>query len=306
MKRRDVTRNGARMFALFAMMLARAALAQAPKPPVTGEPETVYSDAQRQKDISASRWIVDSLLRPSFSIDNVYARWKLPVCPHVYGLRPVAAWLIEHRIRAVAAMVGAPLDRDDPCVPNIGIVFTPDPQASLNSIADRAPLLIEGGNQKLMVRYPVQAWYASFAVSNNGHRIIDIPWEMMTPPLDGPPTMLAVDSTRLSTGVHAEMATATVLVDSKAATGKTTGELADYLAMMVLGQAGQYGKCLETASITNLMLDCGPENTTHALSHIDIALLKGLYQMPLEPELLQKPRLLAIVRRTLEADDAAK
>jgi hypothetical protein len=288
--------------ALAFSLLAGTALAQTPKPPVSGEPETVYSQAQRQKDVSAARWIVDDLLRQSFSIDNVYARWKLPVCPHVYGLRPLAAWQIEQRIRAVAAMVGAPLDRDDPCIPNIGIVFTPDPQASLNSIANKAPMLVQGGNQRLTVRYPVQAWYASFAVSNNGHRMIDIPWELMTPPLDGPPSMLAVDSTRLSTGIHSEMAAATVLVDSKAVTGRTTAELADYLAMMVLGQAGQYGKCMDTASITNLMLDCGPDNTIHALSHIDIALLKGLYQMPLEPELLQKPRLLAIVRRLLEAD----
>ena len=276
------------------------------QPQELGDPETVYSDAQRQIDLDHSRRVVETMLAPSFSIDGQYARWKQPVCPHVYGLTPVAAYVVERRIRDVAAQVGAPVDRRDPCIPNIGIIFSAQPQASLTSIATARPFLVQGGSQKPEVRYPVQAWYASFAVSNNGHRIIDIPWEMMTPPLDGPPTMLAVDSTRLSTGVHAEMAAATVLVDSKAATGKTTGELADYLAMMVLGQAGQYGKCLETASITNLMLDCGPENTTHALSHIDIALLKGLYQMPLEPELLQKPRLLAIVRRTLEADDAAK
>src|SRR6185312_10274263 len=89
----------AKALALVLLLLgADVAWAQTPALPVTGEPETVYSEAQRQKDISASRWIVDSLLRPSFSIDNVYARWKLPVCPHVYGLRPVAAWLIEHRI----------------------------------------------------------------------------------------------------------------------------------------------------------------------------------------------------------------
>lgn len=165
-------KSAALMFLLLGMGTAWAQPAPAP-----GEPETIYSQAQRQKDISASRWIVDSLLRPSFSIDNVYARWKLPICPHVYGLRPVAAWQIERRIRAVAEMVGAPLDRDDPCAPNIGIVFTPDPQASLNSIAGKAPLLVQGGNQRLTVRYPVQAWYASFAVSNNGHRMIDIPWD---------------------------------------------------------------------------------------------------------------------------------
>jgi hypothetical protein len=89
-------------------------------------------------------------------------------------------------------------------------------------------------------------------------------------------------------------------VDTKAVTGKTLGELADYLALMTLSQTGQYGECLDTASISNLMLNCGPENTPHAVSHIDIALLTGLYQMPLSPQKLQKARLLGIIRRSLE------
>ncbi len=286
-------------------LLAGAALAQTPKPPVTGEPETIYTEAQRQKDVSAARWIVDNLLRQSFSLDGEYARWKLPVCPHVYGLRPLAAWQIEHRIKEVAAMVGAPVDHGDPCIPNIGIIFTADPQASLNSIADKAPLLIQGGNQRLTVKYPVQAWYATF-ISNGGARMIDIPWEMVTPPLDGPPRLRVSGADgRLSTGITAEMAAATVLVNSQAVTGKTVGEMADYLAMMTLMQAGQYGQCLDTASISNLMLDCGADNMAHGMTRIDFTLLTGLYQVPQAPELLQKPRLLNIIRRSLEADAPA-
>ena len=294
------------VLAFLVAALPCAAAAQAPPPIVQGAPETVYSEAQRQKDISAARWIVDNILRQSFSLDGQYARWTQPICPHVYGLTPVAAWQIEHRIKEIAQQIGAPVDRNDPCVTNIGIVFTNDQQATLRSIADKAPLLIQGGNQRLTVKAPVQAWYATF-VSNGVDRYVDIPWEMMTPPLDGPPQIRVsgAEANRLATGLDTEMAAATVLIDTKAVTGKTVGELADYLALMTLSQTGQYGECLETASIANLMMNCAPEDKAQGLSHVDIALLTGLYQVPRSPQLLQKSRLMGIIRRSLEGSAAA-
>jgi len=137
-------------------ILSSAAEAQTPLPLAQGVVETIYSDAQRQKDLTASQQTVETMLAPSFSIDGQYARWKQPVCPHVYGLTQVAAWQIEHRIREVAAQVGAPVDRADSCIPNIGIIFTVQPQASLLSIADKRPFLLQGGSQKLIVRYPAR------------------------------------------------------------------------------------------------------------------------------------------------------
>lgn len=290
--------------AALTFLAAGAALAQPAPPPAPGEPETVYTEAQRQKDLSAARWVVEETLRPSFSLDGQYARWKQPICPQVHGLRPVAAWQIEHRIREVAAMVGAPVDREDPCIPNIGIFFTEDPQASLMSVADKAPMLIEGGNQKLTVKYPVQAWYTTFLVGGASGKTIDIPWEMVTPPLDGPPFVRTISAgSVLNTGFTAEMAAALVLVDSKAVTGMSVGELADYLALTTLAQSGQYGECMEAASITNLMLQkCPTENRPRGLSHVDIALLNALYAVPDAPEALQKQRIVGAIRRELEKD----
>lgn len=281
----------------FLLLAAGAASAQVQ---LTTPPETIYSDAQRQVDLDHSRRMVETMLAPSFSIDDQYARWKRPVCPHVYGLTPVAAWQVEHRIREVAAMVGAPLDHSDPCIANIGIFFTAEPQASLLSIASAQPYLIEGGSQKLTVRYPVEAWYATFRVDYNGFKNIDIPWDKITPPLDDPPHIAANDS-RLHTGLTAEMGAATVLVDSKAVTGMTLGELGDYLALMTLAQASQYGTCQPMPTISNLMLKgCPREDTPHTLSHVDIALLTALYQVPDIPELLQKQRIVGAMRRSLE------
>ena len=74
---------------------------------IDAPPETIYSDAQRAIDLDHSRRVVETLLAPSFSVDDQYARWKRPVCPRVYGLTPVAAWQLEHRIKEIAHQVGA-------------------------------------------------------------------------------------------------------------------------------------------------------------------------------------------------------
>jgi hypothetical protein len=276
--------------------------------PAQGAVETIYSDAQRQRDLTASRQMVETMLAPSFSVENQYARWKRPVCPHVYGLTPLAAWQVEHRIREVADQVGAPVDRADSCIPNIGIIFTVQPQASLLSIADKRPFLLQGGSQKLSVRYPVEAWYATFRVDYDGFRDIDLPWDVTDPWREGcssngcdVPQVRGNDS-KLHTGLTVEMGAATVLVDSKAVTGMTLGEMGDYLALMTLAQASQFGACQPMPTIANLMLgDCGAQDTPHGLSHVDIALLTALYEVPDSPELLQKQRIVGAMRRSLEA-----
>jgi hypothetical protein len=286
---------------LLLLLATGSAWAQELPPLLQGAPETIYSDAQREIDLDHSRRVVETMLAPSFSIDDQYARWKRPVCPHVYGLTPVAAWQIEHRIKEVAAMVGAPVDRNDPCIPNIGIIFTAQPQVSLMSIANTQPYLVQGGSQKLAVRYPVEAWYATFKVDYDGFKNIDIPWEKITPPLDEPPHV-AANTSRLHTGQTAEMAAATVLVDTQAVTGMTLGELGDYLALMTLAQASQFGTCQPMTTLANLMLKgCDPAAVTHKLSHVDIALLTALYSVPDSPEILQKQRIVGAMRRSLEA-----
>ena len=91
------------------LLTATAAIAQ---PQVIGPIESVTSEAQRAQDVAARR-LVQSLLAESPSMEGQYAKWKVPVCPHVYGLTPVAAWLVEHRIKEIAQLVGAPVMATD-------------------------------------------------------------------------------------------------------------------------------------------------------------------------------------------------
>lgn len=330
---------GASSIALF------PAIAQPAPPPLSPGVETVYSDAQRAADQDLSRRFVGSLLAPPTSFENQYAKWTRPVCVNVYGLAALSKYMVERRIRQVAQQVGAPVDRADPCTPNVTIAVTEDPQGTLDSVATAAPFLVVSGKKRqLTVTQPVQAWYTTFRRDFSGLAQLDLNWEdaataggteaagglaNLTPPSGdasigvaggsepagaaGMATMQAGDTierdvprvraqgTRLSTGITPEMAAALIIVDAKAIMGMDLGSIADYLALLTLSQAPATGRCQDAPSIANLMVNCSADVKTTALSNVDIALLTGLYETPLKPEMIQRARIIGAMRRTLEA-----
>jgi hypothetical protein len=292
----------AKALALVLLLLgAGAAWAQTPAPPA-GEPETVYSDAQRQKDDQLSRRFVQSLLRPSYSLEGQFAKWKHPICPHVVGMQPSAAYFVERRIRDVAQRIGAPLDRRDPCKPNIVVFVTGQPQALLDTLAEKELWLFAASSrQELTVRFPVQSWYFGYFIDDKGFRVPDIPFEDVCAWCSAP--SVPANDTRLRLGIRPDMTTATILVDSSAIAGLTLGSFGDYLALMALAQAPATGRCQPAPSIANLFLkDCDSDFHTTALSDADMAMLTALYQTPDEPEKLQAQRLIANMRRNLEGE----
>jgi hypothetical protein len=327
----------------FAMLAPAAALAQGNM--ATTQFETVYSDAQRAADQDLSRRFVEGMLAPGYSFNNQYAKWTRPVCPHVVGMAGTSKYLLERRIRDVAQQVGAPVDRNDPCTPNVTIFVTPEPQTMLNSIAAAAPYLVIGGKQReLTVAHPIQSWYTTFRRDFGGLAQLDLPWEDastaggdsggVTAALLGSDLALVADGgtianslgglsintsnsverdiprtraqgTRLSTGITPEMAGVLVLVDSKAIMGMQLGTLGDYFALLALAPSPVTGRCQEAPSIANLMAQgCAGDVKTSALSNVDLALLTGLYQTPIKPEMIQRQRIIGAMRRNLETQAA--
>ena len=279
------------------------AQAQAPVPPpfVQGQPETVYSDAQREKDEALSRHFVQSLLRASHSLEGQFTRWKAPICPHVVGLTKANAYVVERRIREVAELAGVPLNRSDPCIPNIEIFVSPQPQVTLDAVKEKDFMLVAATPYAatMTLHYPVQAFYYGYYRDYIGKLWLDMDWEFY---LDEPPHVAAKD-TRLSTGIKAQMGMATIIVDANTITGLTLGSLGDYLALMALAQTPATGRCQPAPSIANLFLtDCEADLHTTSLSHADLAMLTALYHTPEEPEKLQWQRIGSNMRRVLEAD----
>jgi hypothetical protein len=294
-------KNAAAFLALSLATLPGLALAQAPAPFVQGQPETIYSDAQRERDEALSRHFVQSLLRPSHNLEGQFTRWKVPVCPHVVGLTKSNTYVVEKRIREVAEQAGVPLDRKDPCRPNIEIFISPEPQVTLDAVRKADFMLVASTPYAatMTLHYPVQAFYYGFYRDYNGKVFLDMDWEFY---LDDPPHV-AAKGTRLSTGIKAQMGMATIIVDANAITGLTLGSLGDYLALMALAQTPATGHCQPAPSIANLFLtDCDAELHTTSLSHADVAMLTALYKTPEEPEKLQWQRIGGTMRRILEAE----
>ena len=277
-----------------ALLVTPGALAQAPALPplVQGKPETIYSDAQRQKDDNTARDFVRTYL-DGYPLEEQFALWRVKVCPRVWGMLPLASWTIEHRIKQVAQQVGAPVDWADPCkVPNVLVIVSPDPQATLDSLADRVPILVAMQDiMRLDAKYPIQSWYVPMINDYDGKKII------ATQTDDGTAPFVHADGKRLENGLKAGLGMATVIINSKAVTGVSLAAVADYAAMAGLSDTVQRGYCQPVPTIANLMVEgCAPENQSNGLSEIDLAMLTGLYHSDDGPGLLQRQRIVRVMR----------
>jgi hypothetical protein len=295
------------------LLLVSPALAQTPQredSPARQAPsgeiavETIYSDAQRARDEDLSRRFIQSLLAQPYSLEGQFAKWTREICPTVFGLSPGAAYMVERRIREVAQKIGAPQDRRDPCPTNISIIVTDDPQAKLDALAAIEPLFFAAAPKAaLKVTQPVSVFYTTFLRDFGGLERLDVPWEELG--LEGPAQVQAKLS-RLGNGIQPVMAGAIVIVDTKAVMGRELGTLGDYFSLLVLSQAPHTGRCQPAPSIANLMAaGCKADVRTSGLSEVDLAMLTGLYQTPLEPELLQRARIVGNMRKALEAEFTA-
>jgi len=287
-----------------ALIVFTAAHAQTPEPPVSpGSTESVTVHSRRQEDWTLSQRFLGSLLRPSYALKDQFATWKRPVCLRVNGMPSASAHIVMERIRSIAEKIGAPLDRNESCAPNVVIIVSQEPQTILNALkAKRTFLFAVSPVRDLQMHYPVQVWYYSLDRDYNGQYWPDVPLDGYgdTSNVLGLPAMKS-HYTNLETGIQPEMRLATIIVDSAAIRGMALGTFADYLALLSLTQAPVTGQCQPAPSIANLFLtDCDANFHTTSLSHVDLAMLTSIYQTPDEPERLQKVRIINNMRNNLE------
>jgi len=107
------------------------------------------------------------------------ARWEDGVCPNVTGLPANFAKFITKRVRDVATAAGAPVDASETCKANVDIVFTTKPQALLDTIRAKDPVMLgyydssEQADRLAKVNYVIQAWHATQTVDLRGNTVID-------------------------------------------------------------------------------------------------------------------------------------
>jgi len=228
------------------------------------------------------------------------AKWVRPICPVTTGLTPAMNKLVNDRVRAVAAMVEAPVAEKIPCAANIDIVFTQKPQTLLDGVRKEHPALL--GYHQLSqtedaakVRYPIQAWYTTETADYSGAHQIDDPQankgvDLYLGPNPACPTgsgcvmhlpyarKMQISGGRITDSLRSEFYHVMVVIDLEKINGLELGTLADYAASLALAQPQAFDACLSPASIANLMTQ-GCADKPKTLTTMDLAFLRAVYKL---------------------------
>jgi hypothetical protein len=236
---------------------------------------------------------------------NKMARWSLPICPQTVGLGDKYAKYITQRIRDIAKAVGAPVNSDLNCHPNIEVVFTTAPQGFMDNVQRTHPVLLgahhtslEAG-QMAMVTHSIQGWYATQTIDFDGSRLVDdltcrssgitIPYQ--TSPEQKNPTSAArqltfpcanfvrASGSRINNGLSSGLFNVLIVAEPAKLLDHEIGSLADYVAMMALSQPASLDSCQVLPSISNMLASGCASVPTH-ITDGDLAYLRALYKMP--------------------------
>jgi hypothetical protein len=209
------------------------------------------------------------------------ARWDDPICPGIAGLPANFSKFILQRIRAVATAAGAKVDPEG-CRANISIVFTTSPQALLDGLRAKDPVVLgyydnsSQADKLAKVTHPIQAWYVTKTVDLRGK------WTIDSRILRSGQNYDARDSagTRMSDGLSSALYSVTIVADPGKLGDHEIGALADNVAALALAQPDTLDNCSALPSILNLTLTgCTAAMSLTAMSANDTAFLYGLYHI---------------------------
>jgi hypothetical protein len=217
------------------------------------------------------------------------ARWKTGICPLTIGLPPELSLYVNQRILRVAVAVGAPLASNEPCRPNVIVAATPQPQAVLDMVREKRPVLLgyhytSREKQLATMTRMVQAWYSTATEDFYGFVEPDGGGYNLSG-LDAMQSLggffsVHVSGSRVGDGLKSQFTTAMIIVDSSKIGGQPIGPLADYIAMLALGQGQYYDECQPVPTITNFLAPkCESPMKPAGLTDIDMTYLRGLYHM---------------------------
>jgi hypothetical protein len=235
------------------------------------------------------RGFARSYVAPSM-ITGKLARWAVPVCPLIIGLQPDQKLAVSERIKKVAELVGAPVQGQRACRPNVIVAFAMDPQDLMTKTINDHWILartvfgdIDGpmhARKLSKISSPIQAWYGT---ETRGDGDLPGSQEVAYPDVTGfcgPSTpCYVVKASNLNNGIKSVFFNVFVVVDLSKIAGREIGTIADYVAMLSLSQTDSFATCRNMPSITNFLIpDCDASLKTAALSDTDLAFLRGLYK----------------------------
>jgi hypothetical protein len=242
-------------------------------------------------------------------IVNKIARWRRAICPLTVGLGKTYAKYVTQRIRDIATAVGAPVNADPSCKPNIEVVFTTTPQLFMDGVRKTGPEFLgyhdsaDQADELAKVIHPIQAWYTTESLDIDGVSQVDSGQcagagttlntflVVAAQGSDGPGAVVPVtlnlscarmmhsNGSRLGNGFDSGFHNVLILAEPAKLFNYEVGSLADYITMMALSQAASPDSCQELPSISNLLAK-GCASTPGKITDGDLAYLRGLYREP--------------------------
>lgn len=312
------------VFIAFATLVlgSSATLAQQPtaKPAFTLPPESITVIATRPS-AETIKSFVETRAAPTAVLGRM-ARWMRPVCPLTVGLGDKYAKFVTQRIRDIATAVGAPVNADPGCRPNIEVVFTTAPQGLLDNIRKSDPLYLgyyqtrSQADALAQVTHPIQAWYTTESLDIDGNRQIDIGQcgggatiKFMI--AGGGPGSYNVEfpcavvvhasGSRARDGLSSGFFNVLIVAEPGKLLDYEVGSLADYITMMALSQPASLDSCQELPSISN-MLAKGCASVTARITDGDLAFLHALYRLSGEAMSTQRDEMQYEMKKTLVTD----
>ncbi len=205
--------------------------------------------------------------------DENLARFQIPVCPGVIGLKRAPAEMLVERIRFNARRLGVPLAKGN-CSPNLIVALVEVGQALLSGLARRRPemaSLIPAAERDAMLggQQPVRVWRNIMTIDAYGR-----PIERSR---DGKERLPSVwgSLNRWFVKFHRDIIASFIVFDQQAVMGMTLVQLADYATMRGLASMRPANGGEPMATILALFSSEGtgvPE-----LTSFDIGYLRSLY-----------------------------
>jgi hypothetical protein len=303
--------------AFLAVLLVSSAVAaqpsQPPQPPQPVQsakpafalPEESITVTSAKPSEATIRNFVETRAVPTRFLGKM-ARWRRQICPLTVGLGDKYAKYVSQRIRDVAAAVGAPVNADPACKPNIEVVFTATPQHFLDNVRKIGPIFLgyhdnsSQADELAKVTHPIQAWYTTESsdydgsaqvdrgLCNNSEALNTLPislgGDLQNPQgfiqLNLPcATVMHASGFRVNNGHDSGFYNLLIVAEPAKLSDYEVGSLADYVTMLALSQPASLDSCQDLPSISNL-LDKGCTSAATKITDGDLAYLYGLYRVP--------------------------
>lgn len=280
------------------------------KPAFALPPESIVVTTTKPSDVAIENFIEARAAPTQFL--NQLAQWRRPICPVTVGLAKNFTQFVSQRIRDIASAVGAPVNANPGCKPNVEVVFTTTPQELMDRVRKTGPAFLgyysnlSKADDLAKVAHPIQAWYMTESTDYNGFGIVDrgrctagdssqnaLPVDLDTPSQDAnmqsPQATLVLNlpcaqlmhssGWRLKSGYDSGIFNTLIVAEPAKLLDYEIGSLADYIAMLALSQAGSLDMCQDMSSISNLLAK-GCPSASNKITDADLAYLRGLYGLP--------------------------